>query len=138
MSSNENNLLYDVINTQTNQTIFYYCVLFIIVLMIYPYVEISFSLFVLLIVYCIYVSYYTTYNNINDINNEEKFNIKSKTTTISEKYKDIIDFLFYLESFKIFSYMLYEETEILIKNFTIIYENCINDYKLINDYYNTL
>jgi hypothetical protein len=137
---NENyNVVYNILNSQTNQTLFYYCILFLIVIIIFTNIKISFTLFFGLIIYFTYVVYFTYNNNRNTTTNNEKFNIKKNDfENIPEKYKDIIDFLFYLQSFKGFSYILYNETEILINNFINLYDICINHYELVNDYYNTL
>jgi len=129
---------YDIINNQSKSTLFFFSVLFVITILIFSNIEISFSLFVGLIIYILFIRYYATMNNTQIINEKEKFKIKYNKYNISNNHPEIIDFLFNIEDFKLFSFILFNELKILIINFVNTYDNCINDYSLINDYYNTL
>jgi len=129
---------YDIINNQSKSTLFFFSVLFVITILIFSNIEISFSLFVGLIIYILFIRYYATMNNTQIINEKEKFKIKNNKYNISNNHPEIIDFLFNIEDFKLFSFILFNELKILIINFVNTYDNCINDYSLINDYYNTL
>ena len=130
--------IYDIINSQSNFTLFFFSVLFVITILIFSSIEISFTLFVGLIIYVLFIKYYSILNNTANINENEKFKIKKNKYDISINHPEIIDFLFNIEDLKQFSFILFNELKILIINFVNTYDDCINDYTLVNDYYNTL
>ena len=130
--------IYDIINSQSNFTLFFFSVLFVITILIFSSIEISFTLFVGLIIYVLFIKYYSILNDTANINENEKFKIKKNKYDISINHPEIIDFLFNIEDLKQFSFILFNELKILIINFINTYDDCINDYTLVNDYYNTL
>lgn len=130
--------IYDIINNQSNSTLFFFSVLFVIIILIFSSIEITFTLFVGLIIYVLFIKYYSTMNDIQIISEVEKFEIKKNKYNISENHPEIIDFLFNIEDLKQFSFILFNELKILIINFVNTYDDCVNDYTLVNDYYNTL
>ena len=130
--------IYDIINSQSNFTLFFFSVLFIITILVFSSIEITFTLFVGLIIYVLFIKYYSTMNDTTNINEQEKFKIKKNKYNISNNHPEIIDFLFNIEDLKQFSFILFNELKILIINFVNTYDDCINDYTLVNDYYNTL
>lgn len=130
--------IYDIINSQSNFTLFFFSVLFVITILIFSSIEITFTLFVGLIIYVLFIKYYSTMNDTKNINEQEKFKIKKNKYNIQNNHSEIIDFLFNIEDLKQFSFILFNELKILIINFVNMYDNCINDYILVNDYYNTL
>jgi len=143
MDKNINNIenssfIYDIINSQSKFTLFFFSVLFVITILVFSSIEITFTLFVGLIIYVLFIKFYSTMNNIKNINEQEKFKIKKNKYNISDNHPDIIDFLFNIEDLKQFSFILFNELKILIINFVNTYDDCINDYTLVNDYYNTL
>ena len=143
MDENINNIenssfIYNIINSQSNFTLFFFSVLFVITILVFSSIEITFTLFVGLIIYVLFIKYYSTINDKKNINEEEKFKIKKNKYDISDNHPEIIDFLFNIEDLKQFSFILFNELKILIINFVNTYDDCINDYTLVNDYYNTL
>ena len=130
--------LYDIKKSQSNFTLFFFSVLFVITILIFSSIEITFTLFVGLIIYVLFIKYYSTMNDTQNINEQEKFEIKKNKYNISNNHPKIIDFLFNIEDLKQFSFILFNELKILIINFVNTYDDCINDYTLVNDYYNTL
>lgn len=143
MDENINNIenssfIYDIINSQSNFTLFFFSVLFVITILVFSSIEITFTLFVGLIIYVLFIKYYSTMNDTKNINEQEKFKIKKNKYDISDNHPEIIDFLFNIEDLKQFSFILFNELKILIINFVNTYDDCINDYTLVNDYYNTL
>ena len=130
--------IYDIINSQSNFTLFFFSVLFVITILVFSSIEITFTLFVGLIIYVLFIKYYSTMNDTKNINEQEKFKIKKNKYDISDNHPEIIDFLFNIEDLKQFSFILFNELKILIINFVNTYDDCINDYTLVNDYYNTL
>ena len=130
--------IYDIINSQSNFTLFFFSVLFVITILVFSSIEITFTLFVGLIIYVLFIKYYSTMNDTQNINEQEKFEIKKNKYNISNNHPKIIDFLFNIEDLKQFSFILFNELKILIINFVNTYDDCINDYTLVNDYYNTL
>lgn len=143
MDKNINNIenssfIYDIINSQSNFTLFFFSILFVITILVFSSIEITFTLFVGLIIYVLFIKYYSTMNDTKNINKQEKFKIKKNKYDISDNHSEIIDFLFNIEDLKQFSFILFNELKILIINFVNTYDDCINDYTLVNDYYNTL
>jgi len=143
MDENINNIenssfIYDIINSQSNFTLFFFSVLFVITILVFSSIEITFTLFVGLIIYVLFIKYYSTMNDTKNINEQEKFKIKKNKYDIPDNHPEIIDFLFNIEDLKQFSFILFNELKILIINFVNTYDDCINDYTLVNDYYNTL
>lgn len=130
--------IYDIINSQSNFTLFFFSVLFVITILVFSSIEITFTLFVGLIIYVLFIKYYSTMNDTKNINEQEKFKIKKNKYDIPDNHPEIIDFLFNIEDLKQFSFILFNELKILIINFVNTYDDCINDYTLVNDYYNTL
>lgn len=130
--------IYDIINSQSNFTLFFFSVLFVITILVFSSIEITFTLFVGLIIYVLFIKYYSTMNDTQNINKQEKFKIKKNKYDIPDNHPEIIDFLFNIEDLKQFSFILFNELKILIINFVNTYDDCINDYTLVNDYYNTL
>jgi hypothetical protein len=130
--------IYDIINSQSNFTLFFFSVLFVITILVFSSIEITFTLFVGLIIYVLFIKYCSTMNDTKNINEQEKFKIKKNKYDIPDNHPEIIDFLFNNEDLKQFSFILFNELQILIINFVNTYDDCINDYTLVNDYYNTL
>ena len=130
--------IYDIINSQSNFTLFFFSVLFVITILVFSSIEITFTLFVGLIIYVLFIKYYSTMNDTKNINEQEKFKIKKNKYDIPDNHPEIIDFLFNIEDLKQFSFILFNELKILIINFVNTYDDCINNYTLVNDYYNTL
>ena len=130
--------IYDIINSQSNFTLFFFSVLFVITILVFSSIEITFTLFVGLIIYILFIKYYSTMTDTKNINEQEKFKIKKNKYDIPDNHPEIIDFLFNIEDLKQFSFILFNELKILIINFVNTYDDCINDYTLVNDYYNTL
>ena len=135
----DNNLLYNVINYENRQMKFFLGIGLFLVIFLSSFYNITFGLFVGLLLYSVLVSFiYTTVNN-TEINETEKFNIKKEIVNAQEiKNKDIIDFLFYLKSYQIFSVDIYINIKTLFENFIILYDDCLVNNELINSYYVTM
>ena len=137
-NNTNNNLLYNIINEENNQILFFYGVFLVIVILIFTNINFSVSLFIGLIFYCIIISYNHTYNQNNKISEKYKISEKSKSVDILEENSKIIDFVFYLKSYKQFSTLIYNNIVTLLKNFIELYNDCIKNKKLINNYYSVL
>ena len=73
MDENINNMenssfIYDIINSQSNFTLFFFSVLFVITILVFSSIEITFTLFVGLIIYVLFIKYYSTMNDTKNIN----------------------------------------------------------------------
>ena len=68
--------IYDIINSQSNFTLFFFSILFVITILIFSSIEITFTLFVGLIIYILFIKYYSTINDKKNNNKKEKFKIK--------------------------------------------------------------
>ena len=135
---NNSNLLYNIINGEDDKVLFFYGVFLVIIILIFTNINFSVSLFIGLIFYCIIISYNHTYNQNNIITEKYKISEKSKSVDIVEENPEIVDFVFYLKSYKQFSTAIYNNIVTLLKNFIELYNNCIKNKKLINNYYSVL
>ena len=68
MDENINNIenssfIYDIINSQSNFTLFFFSVLFVITILVFSSIKITFTLFVGLIIYVLFIKYYSTIND---------------------------------------------------------------------------
>lgn len=127
--------IYNIIQYQEKSTLFFFCVLFIAMLLIFSNIKISLSILFGFILYLLIINYLSYKNDKIIINEEEKLNIKKNKYNIPKKHEKIIDFLFNLEDLKQFSFIIFNNIETLLNNFVITYDNCLNDYTLVNDYY---
>ena len=134
----DTNLLYNIINEENNQVLFFYGVFLVIIILIFTNINFSISLFIGLIFYCIIISYNHTYNKNNKISEEYKINEKSKSVEIPKEDPEIVDFIFYLKSYKIFSTAIYNNIVTILKNFIELYNDCVKNIIIINYYYSVL
>jgi len=134
----DNNLLYNILNKETNGVLFFYGVFLVIIILIFTNIDFSLSLFIGIIFYFIIISYNNAYNINNKITEEYKIEEKSKSIGIDKNKPDILDFLFYLKSYEQFSKEIFNNIVILCKNFIELYNDCIINKKLINNYYVSL
>lgn len=131
------NLLYDVVNYENNKKKFLIGIGLFIVVFLSSFYNITFGLFVGLLLYAIIVSFIYTTDKNTEINNTQKLEIK-KERVKDIKNKDVVDFLFYLKSYQIYSKDIYLKIKILFQNFILIYDNCLIDNDLINTSYDTM
>lgn len=140
--SKSNNILYNILNFQDPQTLFFYGILLIIFLILFSYIEINISILIGLLFYSILIYYLYTNKEINNIDNftklTSKFNSIDTFTDIIKNYPSIIDLLFYMRDFKHHSINIYNDILIQFENFLILYESCLEDINLINNNYSTL
>jgi len=136
------NILYNIINYQEPETLFFYGVLLVVFIFIFTLIEINYGLLVGLIFYSIIVYYFYTDKKINYVDNFNKLNTKydklDTNTNVIKNYPPMIDFLFYMRDFKEHSIDIYNIVLIQIENFLILYESCMEDINLISANYSTL
>jgi hypothetical protein len=131
------NFFYNIINKEENKNVFIIGIGIFIVFILSNYYNITFSLFIGLIFYAIIVSYFYTKHKNTQIDTQEKLDIKKKYIKDIQK-ENVVDFLFYLKSYEIFSKAIYLDIETLFKNFIILYDDCIINNDLINEYFSTM
>jgi hypothetical protein len=137
-----NNVLYNIINYQEPQTIFFYGFLLVIVIYASSKIEFNHSILIGLIFYSIFIYYLYTNKKVKNIDEFEKLNTKynviNTSNNILKKYPNIIDFLYYMGEFKFCSTKIYLEIQDFFEQFIILYEACLQDISLINANYLTL
>lgn len=136
------NLLYNAINSGDPQQLFMYGIIIVIITFIST--KIIYNSNVLIgLVFCSLIIYYLyTYRKYNIMTDNEKFNEKFNSlytkNNILSKYPKIVDFLFYLENFKVNNIDAYNDILNTFENFCKIYEYCLLDYNLIFTSYQQL
>ena len=135
-TKNESNFfLYNIINFEEPQQIFLYFVILIIFLFVFIKIEFSISLFIGIIFFTIILYYLYTERNINFINNDQKIDTKYETFKDSTNqnlrdYPDIVDFIFYLSTFKNFNIDVFNDIVNLFNRFINLYDSIIIDKSL--------
>lgn len=136
------NIIYNILNYQEPQTIFFYGFLLVIVIYISLKIEFNYSILIGLIFYSIFIFYLYTNRKVNYIDEFEKLNTKyemlNTDNNILKKYPNIIDFLFYMNELKAPSPKIYFEIQSYFEQFIELYEPCLQDISLINKNYITL
>jgi hypothetical protein len=136
------NIIYNIINYQDPQTIFFYGLLLIIFIYISAKINFNYSILIGLIFYSILVFYLYTNKKVNYIDNFDELNMKysmlNTKNNILKKYPNIIDFLYYMTEFKSASPRIYFEIQTLFENFILLYESCLQDINLINANFSSL
>jgi hypothetical protein len=134
-----NNVLYNIINYQEPQTIFWYGFILIIFIFVSSKIEFNYSILIGLIFYSILIYYLYTDKKINYIDSFEKLSTKydmiNTNNNILKQYPVIIDLLFYMREFKSYSIEIYNRIVIQFENFIILYESCLKDMELISKNY---
>jgi hypothetical protein len=135
--SESNFFLYNIINFEEPQQIFIYFVILVIFLFIFSNIDFSISLFIGLIFFSILLFYFYTHRNKNFIDFEKKLDTKFETfkeTNITKNnlknYPDIIDFIFYLSTFKNFNPNVFQDIINLFNRFIDLYDSVIIDKSL--------
>ena len=135
--SKTDNILYNIINFEEPQQIFYYFIYLIIFLFVFTNIDFSITLFIGIIFFSILIYYFYTNRNKNYIDSEQKLNAKYETfndesnSTIKD-YPDIVDFIFYLSTFKKYNQDTFNDIVKLFDNF-IFYYNSIKIDKSLAD-----
>ena len=135
--SKTDNILYNIINFEEPRQIFYYFIYLIIFLFIFTNIDFSITLFIGIIFFSILIYYFYTNRNKNYIDSEQKLNAKYETfndesnVTIKD-YPDIVDFIFYLSTFKKYNQDTFNDIVKLFDNF-IFYYNSIKIDKSLAD-----
>ena len=136
------NIIYNIINFQEPQTIFFYGILLIIFIFISAKIDFNYSILIGLIFYSIFIYYLYTNKKENYIDNFEKLTTKyellNTDNNILKKYPNIIDFLYYMSELKSTSPSIYFQIQVSFANFILLYEACLQDINLINANYSTL
>jgi len=144
MTETENNesnfFLYNIINFEEPQQIFIYFVLLVIFLFIFSNIDFNISLFIGLIFFSILLYYLYTKRNKNFIDFEKKLDTKYETfknNNILEtsnknlrNYPDIVDFIFYLSTFKNYNPNVFQDIINLFNRFIELYDSVIIDKSL--------
>lgn len=137
-----NNTIYNIINYQEPQFIFFFGVLLVIFIFFSAKINFNYSVLIGLIFYSILVYYIYTNKKVNYIDEFEKttdkYNMINTNNNILKKYPNIIDFLYYMTELKSVSPPLYYDIELYFENFIMLYEACLQDIKLIDANYITL
>ena len=135
--SESNFFLYNIINFEEPQQIFIYFVILVIFLFIFSNIDFSISLFIGLIFFSILLYYLYTHRNKNFIDFEKKLDTKFETfkeTNFTKNnlknYPDIIDFIFYLSTFKNFNPNVFQDIINLFNRFIDLYDSVIIDKSL--------
>ena len=135
--SKTDNILYNIINFEEPQQIFYYFIYLIIFLFVFTNIDFSITLFIGIIFFSILIYYFYTNRNKNYIDSEQKLNDKYETfndesnSTIKD-YPDIVDFIFYLSTFEKYNQDTFNDIVKLFDNF-IFYYNSIKIDKSLAD-----
>jgi hypothetical protein len=139
---NTDNVIYNIINYQEPQTIFFYGILLVIFIYVSSKINFNYSILIGLLFYSILIFYLYTNKKVNYIDNFDELNIKYNTLStknnILKKYPNIIDFLYYMADLKYSSPRTYFEIQTLFENFILLYEACLQDINLINANISTL
>jgi hypothetical protein len=135
--SKTNNILYNIINFEDPQQIFYYFIWLIIFLFVFTNIDFSITLFIGIIFFSILIYYFYTDRNKNYVDAEQKLNTKyetfsNDTNTIIKEYPDIVDYIFYLSTFKKYNPDTFDDIVKLFDNFIFLY-NSINIDKSLAD-----
>lgn len=133
------NVIYNILNFEEPNVIFIYGIVLILFILIFSRLSINYGIIVGLLFYCILIYYFYTDRNLNNIYATEKynqkFNILNRPTNVLIEYPDVVDFLFYIEDIRKYSYITYEEISNLFKEFCILYRSSNTDYNLIDRLY---
>ena len=124
--SKTDNILYNIINFEEPQQIFYYFIFFIIFLVVFTNIDFSITLFIGIIFFSILIYYFYTDRKINNIDATKKINTKFETfsddeNNIIKEYPDIIDFIFYFSTFKEYNIDTFNDIVNLFDNFVFLY-----------------
>lgn len=133
------NILYNIINFEEPNVVFLYGVLMIIFIILFSILSINYSIIIGLLFYSILIYYFYTDRNLNNVYASQKFNDKFETlqrpTNIYKDYPDIVDFIFYMQDMRKYSFSLYDQITSLFREFCILYQSCNKDYNLIDNLY---
>ena len=140
-TENESNFfLYNIINFEEPKQIFIYFIILVIFIFIFSNIDFNLSIFIGLIFFTILLYYLYTARNKNFIDLEKKLDTKFETfkdTNISEtinknlrNYPDIVDFIFYLSTFKNYNPNVFQDIINLFNRFIDLYDSVIIDKSL--------
>lgn len=136
------NIIYNIINYQEPQTIFFYAIILIIALYLGTMVVFNINILLMLIIACVIIYYFYTDKKINYINEYEKLDKKYNSLNTNDEtiknYPTIIDLLYYMRELKIYSITLYDDIIKEVEYFLKLYQACHQDIKLIDELYMTL
>lgn len=141
--SKTNNILYNIINYEEPKQIFIYFIYLIIFLFVFTNIDFSITLFIGIIFFSILIYYLYTNRNKNYIDAEQKLNEKYETfkndnnITIKE-YPDIVDFIFYLSTFKMYNVDTFNDIVTLFENFIFLYNSINTDKTLANSLFKSM
>ena len=141
--SKTDNILYNIINFEEPQQIFIYFIYLIIFLFVFTNIDFSITLFIGIIFFSILIYYFYTNRNKNYIDSEQKLNAKYETfktdNNISIKeYPDIVDFIFYLSTFKKYNINTFNDIVNLLENFVFLYNSINIDKTLANSLFKSM
>ncbi len=133
------NIIYNILNFEEPNVVFLYGVLMIIFMLVFSKIDINYGLLIGLLFFSVVLYYFYTDRNENKIFESEKYNQKfeklQRPTELLKKYPDVVDFLFYIEDIRKYSYITYEKIASLFKEFCVLYKQSKTDYNLIDSLY---
>ena len=136
------NILYNILNFNTPQSLFLYGVIILTGVFISINVSINYNILIGLIFCVLIILYHYTYLKYNTISDtaieNEKFNSICSKNLILSNYTDIVNFLFYFENLRSNNIQQYENLINSFENFIKIYEYCLIDNELIFKYFSNL
>ena len=142
INTETDNLIYNIINSNNPEYVFFYCVIIIIFAFISTKFNYNTNILIGLIFACIIIYYFYTYKKYNILNDtqiqKEKFDQLYSRNKILSKYPKIVDFLFYIENFKSDNIQEYINLVAKFEDFCKLYEYCLLEYNLISSNYDTL
>jgi hypothetical protein len=132
-TENESNFfIYNIINFEEPKQIFIYFVILVIFLFIFSNIDFNISLFIGLIFFTILLFYLHTERNKNFIDFKKKLDTKFETfkennitDTLNKNlrnYPDIVDFIFYLSTFKNYNPNIFQDIINLFNRFINLYD----------------
>jgi hypothetical protein len=141
--SKTDNILYNIINFEEPQQIFYYFIFFIIFLVVFTNIDFSITLFIGIIFFSILIYYFYTDRKINNIDATKKINTKFETfsddeNNIIKEYPDIIDFIFYFSTFKEYNIDTFNDIVNLFDNFVFLYNSILIDKSLSSSLFKSI
>lgn len=136
------NIVYNVINSNSPTVVFFYITIIIIATFISTKLNYNTNILIGLVFASIIIYYFYTYRKYRILSEtqiqKEKFNQLYSKNNILEKYPKIVDFLFFIENFKSENIQEYLRLVEKFEEFCKLYEFCLLDYNLISTNYSTL
>ena len=136
------NLVYNIVNSDSPEYFFVYCLIIVGISFLSTKFIWSTNILIGLIFCSIIIYYLYTYRKYNILTDKEifkeKFTKLYSRNQILSKYKQIVDFLFYMGNLKSNNLQQFDNLIGLFENFCEVYEYCLLNNNLISKSYKTL